>query len=87
MEIGARNTTDNALTGTGGSFADAPTDASAGITIRYEINLDTGEVKGYIDGNLEHTTTLNLSGVGPLTNVVFHAKKHWYLDNVVVTAE
>ncbi len=87
VEIGARNTTDNALTGTGGGFIDAPSDAGAGITIRYEVNLDTGEVKGYIDGDLKHTVTLDLSGVGAVTNVVLQAKKNWFLDNVVLRSE
>ena len=86
VEIGARNTTDNALTGTGGAVSDATCDPSGGITIRYEVNLDTGEVKGYVDDNLEHTETLNLSGVGAITDVVFQARKQWYLDNVVVSS-
>jgi len=87
VEIGARNTTDNALTGTGGSFVDASCDPSVGITIRYEVNLDSGQVKGYIDGDLKHTVTLDLSGVGTITNVVLQAKKHWSLDNLVLRQE
>ena len=87
VEIGAKNTADNALTGTGGGFFDAPSDPSVGITIRYEVNLDTGQVKGYIDGDLKHTVTLDLSGVGAVTNVVLQAKKNWYLDNVVLRSE
>ena len=85
VEIGAKNTTDNALTGTGGSTADATADPSTGITIKYEVNLDTGEVKGYIDDTLENTVTISLTGVGAITDVVMQAQKNWYIDNVVVT--
>ncbi len=42
------------------------------------------EVKGYIDGTLEDTRTVNLTGVGAITDIVFQAKKNWYLDNVVL---
>ncbi len=45
------------------------------------------QVKGYIDGDLKHTVTLDLSGVGAITNVVLQAKKNWYLDNVVLRSE
>ena len=84
VEIGAKNTDDNAITGTGGTLSDATCDPSTGITIKYEVNLDTGEVKGYVDDNLENTNTLDLSGVGAITDVVLQAQKQWYLDNVVV---
>ncbi len=72
------------LTGTGGSSDDITADAGVGVRIRYEVNLDTGEVKGYIDGTLEHTVTLDLTGVGDITKLVFQAKKNWSLDNVVL---
>ena len=85
VQIGAKNTPDNALTGTGGGFVDAPCDPGSGVTIKYEVNLDTGEVKGYIDGDLKYTVTLDLSGVGAITNVVLQAKKNWSLDNLVVS--
>ena len=87
VEIGTQLTTDNALTGTGtgGSFDDYTADASGGVTIKYEVNLGTGEVKGYIDDVLKHTNTVSLSGIGAITDVVFQAKKQWHLDNVVVS--
>ncbi len=84
VEIGAKLTDDNGLTGTVGDQTDIAADPSAGITIRYEVNLDTGEVKGYIDGDLKNTVTLDLTGVGAITNVVLQAKKNWYLDNVIL---
>ncbi len=84
VEIGAQNTDDNALTGTGGAVSDATCNPSSGITIKYEVNLGTGEVKGYVDDTLEHTETLDLTGVGAITDVVLQAKKNWHLDNVVV---
>ena len=84
VEIGGKNTTDNGLTGTGPITSDATCDPSIGVTIRYEVNLGTGEVKGYVDGTLENTVTLDLTGVGAITDVVFQAKKNWYLDNVVL---
>ncbi len=85
VEIGAKNTTDNALTGTGGGLTDATADPSSGITIKYEVNLDTGEVKGYIDDSLKHTETVSLTGIGAITHVVLQAKKQWHLDNVLLT--
>jgi hypothetical protein len=87
IQIGARYTTDNALTGSGGNVVDASCNPGLGLTIRYDINLDTGQVLGYIDDDLRNTTTLDLSGVGPITYVVFQAKKQWYLDNVVLSGE
>ncbi len=84
ITIGAQNTDDNALTGTGGGSTDATADPTNGITFKYEVNLDTGEVKGYLDDSLKHTETLSLSGVGAITDVVFQARKQWYLDNVVL---
>ena len=84
VEIGGYETTDNALTKGSGSYVDATCDPSAGVTIKYEVNLSTGEVKGYVDGTLEHTNTVSLTGVGAITDVVFQAKKNWYLDNVVL---
>ncbi len=84
VEVDALNTTDNGLTGTGGTIEDFTADASAGVTFKYEVNLDTGEVKGYLNGTLENTTPLDLTGVGAITKVVFQAKKNWALDNVVL---
>ena len=84
VEIGARNTTDNAVSGGTGSTDDYTADPSTGVTIKYEVNLGTGEVKGYIDDVLKRTVTLDLTGVGAITDVVFQAKKNWYLDNVVL---
>ena len=84
IEIGAKLTDDNGLTGTVGDQTDITADPSTGVTIKYEVNLDTGEVKGYIDGDLKNTIALDLSGVGAITNVVLQAKKNWYLDNLVL---
>jgi hypothetical protein len=87
VEIGAKNTTDNALTGSGGDTEDATCDASAGVTIRYEVDLDTGQVDGYVNDSLENTVYLDLSGVGAITHVVLQAKKYWHVDNLVVGQE
>ena len=87
VQIGAGTTTDSAVTGSGVSFADVTADASVGVTIKYVVNLDTGQVDGYIDASLEHTATVDLTGVGPITHVVLQAKKFWALDNLILQSE
>jgi hypothetical protein len=83
IEIGAGPTTDWAASGTMSS-ADITADPTSGVTMKYELNLDTGDVKGYINGVLKNTVNVDLTGVGDITNCVFYTKKQWHVDDVVV---
>ena len=87
-QIGGGETTDYGNSGTFVDYMEA-TDRHSGITfstIRYELNLDTGELKGYLNATLWHTTTVDLTGVGDISVVAFTAsKKIVGLGNVIIS--
>ncbi len=89
-QIGGGETLDYGNTGTGVDYTEGDSIFGNGrttdfSTIRYELNVDTGELKGYLNATLQNTVTVDLTGVGDISVVAFTAmKKIVSLDNVVV---
>ena len=82
-QIGAGTTSNYGNSMAGMSVVDGARTATS--TIRYELNVDTGEVKGYVNGGLQNTVTVDMTGIGDISVVALTAKKQITdLDNVLV---
>ena len=85
-QIGAGTTSDYGTTMAGMSVVDGLRTAMSAI--KYVLNIGTGEVTGYVNGALQNTVTVDMTGVGDISVVGLTAKKKVTdLDNVVVTPE
>ncbi len=89
VEIGGGTTSNYGYSGSNLSKIDAPGFVSGkSMPIKYELDLATGELKGYIGGGLMKTSMINLAGIGDINTVAFTAKKKINsLDNVVLIPE
>ncbi len=79
-----RSTHDNTVSGFGGDMTVNPL---VWVTVRYDINLDTGDISASINGGpavKSGNASSILSGMGAITTFAIGNHKNVYLDNVVV---
>ena len=54
---------------------------------KWELTLATGNLDTYANGSLVKTTTVDMTGIGPITKVGLTVKKKHYIDDITVIPE